>query len=165
MRNEKSRPNYLRILRKFESQEELLIKDLYDFDESDLIEILCKSYFNKDQLQVVYKAYVKWGMGHFERTLEHKRAIALGQLIKDNALDTTWTKLRLAKIFTRTDLTETIIPRIFPDDYISKAIILLAFEVIGNEEELLGLRIDAIDGKWLTTPKGRKISRHDRRGY
>lgn len=59
--------------------------------------------------------------------------------------------------FTREQFEYEIVSKIYCDNYIDKAMLLLAFEGIGSVDELLGLKYDAIDGKWITTPNGRQI--------
>lgn len=73
LHNETTRPSYLRILGKFASREEELQKDLYNFDENDILKVLEKDKFTQTQLQTVFKKYIEW----VESTFSARRSMGI----------------------------------------------------------------------------------------
>lgn len=147
---------YASILRIFNDKEEEIGKDLYHFDAGTIIDVLETSKYQKPQLKTAYKKYMEWGIRYFKQPPEHGQ-IDLGELLTEYGLDEKNSVRDLENIFTRYQMVHDIVPKIFEGDFINKAIILLAFEGIGSIKELLELRIDAINDRWITTSSGRKL--------
>lgn len=159
--SESTRPKYLYFLTRFNDYEENINKDLYDFDEEELLKVIKErvehSVSPLAQLETAYKDYIEWGKGYFNRGQEPRHKINLKKLIEDSGMDEKSAKTILNRTFTREQLEIKIVPKLFNGNYIDKSYLLLAFEGIYPLKELLALRSDTYKNLWLTTPIGRRL--------
>jgi hypothetical protein len=159
--SEQTRPTYLYYLTRFNDYEEKFSQDLYDFDEERLLDVIKErvehSVSPLAQLENAYKDYIEWGKGYFNRGQEPGHKINLKKIIEDSGMDEKSAKTILSRLFTREQLELKIVPKLFFRNNIDKSYLLLAFEGIYPLTELLALRSDAYENRWLTIPNGRKL--------